>query len=113
MSSRPVHSPQEINSVVGSTFNDPLRRPKKDIWILVAEDNKINQVIALKTLQKLGFNAVAAENGKVALSLLNERPFDAILMDVQMPILSGYDATRCVRGLENPELRSIPIIVSF
>lgn len=70
--------------ILGASPPSSLQRPKKDIWILVAEDNKINQVIALKTLKKYGYQAKAAENGQEALEMLAERTFDLILMDVQV-----------------------------
>ncbi|KAH8593804.1 hypothetical protein B0O99DRAFT_514983 [Bisporella sp. PMI_857] len=75
---------------------------RKDYHVLVVEDNAINQVIAIKTIKKLGFSVEAAWNGKEALSYLLDpspkkpRP-DIILMDVQMPILDGYEATKILR----------------
>ncbi|QRW26609.1 protein-histidine kinase [Rhizoctonia solani] len=87
-----------------------LQRPREGIWILVAEDNLINQQIALKTLRKMNFNAEAADNGKQVLAALERRTYDLILMDCQMPEMDGYEATMCIRQLESVEVRSIPII---
>ncbi|CAE6412977.1 unnamed protein product [Rhizoctonia solani] len=87
-----------------------LQRPRKGIWILVAEDNPINQQIALKTLRKMNFNAEAADNGKEVLAALGRRTYDLILMDCQMPEMDGYEATTCIRQLKSVEVRSVPII---
>lgn len=72
----------------------------KGLRILVAEDNLVNQRIALKTLEKFGWNAQAVANGQEVLDVLNKQGFDVILMDDQMPVLSGIDATQVIRREE-------------
>ncbi len=67
---------------------------KSKLRILVAEDNLVNQKVALKLLQRLGYQADVAGNGKEVLQLLEKIPYDLILMDCQMPILDGFDTTR-------------------
>ncbi|KAF8751927.1 hypothetical protein RHS01_08256 [Rhizoctonia solani] len=69
-----------------------------------------SNMIALKTLRKMNFNAEAADNGKQVLAALERRTYDLILMDCQMPEMDGYEATMCIRQLESVEVRSIPII---
>ncbi|KAE8226032.1 hypothetical protein CF319_g1327 [Tilletia indica] len=96
-------------SPIGAS-SDPLKRPRKDIWILVAEDNLINQQIALKTLAKMGFSCKAADNGTQALVELTKRPYDLVLMDCQMPEMDGYEAAAQIRTSLNAEVRSIPIV---
>ncbi|KAK0550724.1 hypothetical protein OC844_006678 [Tilletia horrida] len=96
-------------SPIGAS-SDPLKRPRKDIWILVAEDNMINQQIALKTLAKMGFSCKAADNGKQALIELSKRAYDLVLMDCQMPEMDGYEAAAEIRRSLNAEVRSIPIV---
>ncbi|MFC4861345.1 response regulator [Pseudomonas sp. MAHUQ-62] len=77
--------------------------------VLLAEDNEMNQELALELLTDAGVETVVVGNGQQALDLLAVDPrFDGILMDCQMPLLDGYDATRAIR--QRPELANIPII---
>ncbi len=76
--------------------------------ILLVEDNEINQELALDLLVSNGMSAVLAENGQEALEYLASRPFDGVLMDCQMPIMDGYEATCHIR--ENPEWKDLPVL---
>ncbi|MCM1165265.1 MAG: response regulator [Lachnospiraceae bacterium] len=81
--------------------------------ILLAEDNELNQEIAVEILSEGGFDVEVAENGSVAVDMLSRsKPgyYKLILMDVQMPVMNGYDATRKIRALENKALADIPIL---
>jgi len=81
--------------------------------LLLVEDNELNQEIAAEILQEAGFSVDIASNGQLAIEKLTaSQPgyYQLILMDVQMPIMNGYEATRAIRGLENPQLASIPIL---
>ena len=81
--------------------------------LLVVEDNAINMEIACMILIQQGFQVDTAENGKIALDMVSSSPpgtYDAILMDIQMPIMDGYAATRAIRALDNKELADIPIL---
>lgn len=78
--------------------------------ILVADDNEINQVVACKFLQKLGFEVEIARNGREAVEAVSRTPYDAILMDCEMPEMDGYDATRTIRRRETGQDRRIPVI---
>ncbi len=80
----------------------------KGIRILVAEDNITNQEIALAILEGAGIVAEIADNGKKAVEAVQKGRFDAVLMDIQMPEMDGYEATRVIR--EDPKFKSLPII---
>jgi PAS domain S-box-containing protein len=77
--------------------------------ILLTEDNEINQQVAKEILEDAGFNVNLANNGQEALNKIKEGKFDAVLMDIQMPVMDGYAATREIRNLKS-EIRNVPII---
>lgn len=81
--------------------------------ILLVEDNELNAEIAKTVLEDVGALITRAENGQQALELFKEKPagtFDVILMDLMMPVMDGYTATRKIRELERPDAKTVPII---
>lgn len=101
----------------GSDFDLPAsRRPKgegrQELQILLVEDNTINQILAQRLVRKRGHHIVVANNGREALEAMESQRFDLILMDVQMPEMSGLEVTAAIRQKEKNTGEHIPIIAT-
>ena len=95
---KPKDPAAEINSILGN------------LNLLIAEDNPVNVLLMKKLLAKWNITPTIAENGQRAIEMVQHGNFDIILMDLQMPVLSGFDAARGIRQLPDPRRASTPII---
>ncbi|MDL1982254.1 MAG: response regulator [Deltaproteobacteria bacterium] len=121
---KPIHQSTLFNAIMDTFGKKALKIEEKEkhittrasiyknflrgIRILVAEDNPTNQEIALAILEGAGIVVEIANNGKKAVEALQRTRFDAVLMDIQMPEMDGYEATRMIR--KDPKFKSLPII---
>ena len=111
---------ETLMSALGQKQTDASQEllPEKDAdfkgkHILLVEDNALNREIAQEILREYGFRVDTAENGAVAVEKVSTAApgsYDLVLMDVQMPVMDGYTATRQIRALEDPTLAGIPIL---
>jgi len=87
-----------------------LREKSHQLRILLAEDNAVNQKLAVRLLEKRGHTVAVAGNGKEAVAALQAETFDLVLMDVQMPEMDGFQATAAIRELEKASGNHLPVI---
>ena len=76
--------------------------------ILIVEDNPVNQKLIAFLLARSGYTYDIADNGAVALDRLGQKPYRLVLMDMMMPVMNGYDATRAIRG--DSRFKGVPVI---
>ncbi|MEH1838835.1 MAG: GAF domain-containing protein [Nostoc sp.] len=107
-----IQSPETLG-ILTSSSPDPATKFK--LRILLAEDNLVNQKVALKQLDSLGYKADVVANGKEVLQLLEKIPYDLILMDCQMPILDGLETTKEIHRWQEHTfaLRRRPVVIAM
>ncbi|KDN54261.1 ATP-binding protein [Flavobacterium seoulense] len=87
----------------------PVDKDKK-IKILLAEDNRINQILVQKVLSKFNMECIAVANGQQAIDAITHEDFDLILMDLMMPVMNGYEATSAIRNMRSHAKKNVPIV---
>jgi PAS domain S-box-containing protein len=105
-----LSSPRRTSPVAALVTLHSLREGRGHLKILLAEDNRVNQVLAVRLLEKRGHTVVLVETGKAAVQALQKESFDLVLMDVQMPEMDGLEATASVRELEETTGKHIKIV---
>jgi CheY-like chemotaxis protein len=102
-----AEAPADETVVKPGTSEDKLDVPLR---ILLVEDNLVNQKVAVAMLTKRGHHVITARNGLEGLNVVGRDSFDLVLMDVQMPVMNGLEATKAIRASEHGSGRHLPII---
>ena len=105
--------PDNFQPPTNSFFNRDVVDKKyvdRQVCILVVEDNAVNQLVVKKLLEKLDFKVITADDGKAALSIIASEDVDLVLMDCQMPVMDGFQATRVIRSAEAGSSVHLPIV---
>lgn len=84
--------------------------PFDNIKILVVEDNAINRLVARKFLENWGIEVIEAENGAIGLEKVIKHDFDLVIMDLQMPVMDGYEATKQIKTMEGGKYKNLPVL---
>ncbi len=103
----------EMNEIIPNEEDGvDFRNMDRPVRLLLVEDHKMNQLVARKTLEKQwpDMDITIADNGKIAIDMLKEKTFDIILMDIQMPVMDGYEATKFIREQMPKAIAELPIL---
>ena len=104
------HKPESPDQRPELVTRHSLREGRQPLRILLAEDNPVNQTVAVRVLEKMGHEVTVAANGRDAVLISEQQEFSVVLMDVQMPEMGGFEATRAIRQREAGTHKHIPIL---
>jgi signal transduction histidine kinase/DNA-binding response OmpR family regulator len=104
------HKPETSDQPPTLVTRHSLREDRHPLRILLAEDNPVNQMVAVRLLEKMGHTVTVAANGCDAVRIVEEQHFDLVLMDMQMPEMGGFEATRLIREKEDVTQKHTPVI---
>jgi len=104
------HKPEPPDQRATLVTRHSLREERRHLRILLAEDNPLNQMVAVRLLERMGHTVMVVANGRDAALMSEEQEFGLVLMDVQMPEMDGFEATRVIREREAATHKHIPII---
>lgn len=104
------YSKVAIKEAVEELTSQKSSKSLKGVKVLIVEDNPINQKIAIRFLEKWGIESNVAQNGAESLEILEKEIPDLVLMDLQMPVMNGYEATKKIRASKNKQIKNIPVI---
>ncbi|PCI41753.1 MAG: hypothetical protein COB51_13735 [Moraxellaceae bacterium] len=109
---RIVQAPDNLEVATQAESQAPSQKAANDSveeYVLIVEDNKTNQLVAKSIVKKMGLIPLLAENGSVGIEMIKTHKVDYVLMDCQMPVMDGYEATRQIRKMQSPQA-ALPII---
>ena len=110
LAERPAAKPAAAAPAAARTTTAPVERTSAPRHVLLAEDNPVNQRVAVHLLTRRGHRVVVANNGREAIAALDRESFDVVLMDVQMPEMGGFEATAAIRARERRQGGHVRII---
>jgi signal transduction histidine kinase/DNA-binding response OmpR family regulator/HPt (histidine-containing phosphotransfer) domain-containing protein len=105
-------TPGDVTAVPQRPREEEMPRTSRPLHVLLAEDNLVNQKLAVRLLEKAGHTVAVAGNGREALDAIARVDFDVVLMDVQMPVMGGFEATALLRERERGTGRRLPVVAT-
>ena len=100
----------EIKKLKREDSSAGIIEPLENVKVLVVEDNAINRLVARKFLENWGIEVIEAEDGAIGVEMVKKHDIDLVIMDLQMPVMDGYEATKEIKSIENGKYKNLPVI---